>query len=85
MQREIINIVRDTPWLSHAIIAIDGEVVAEVLEVRTGTWKPESMEYLMAAGSRLDSLGFRFQTAPSLAESWIRIEFKKVNQQKEIS
>lgn len=85
MQREIINIVRDTPWLSHATIAVGGEVVAEVIEIRTGAWKPESMEYLLSAGSRLDGLGFRFQSAPSLAENWIRVEFKKVNQQKEIS
>lgn len=78
MNREMINIVCDTHWLSHTVISVNDEVVAEVIEIRSGELKPQSMQYLAAAGERLASEGFHFGSAPSLAEAWIRFEFRKV-------
>lgn len=79
MKREQTELIHDSSHLAHAVCTIGGEVVREVIEIRTGVWNPEAMSYLAAAGDRLKDAGFEYRTVLGDAEKWTRYEFRRIN------
>lgn len=77
MRRESVTLIRDEAWLSHAVIQRGEIVEREVIEIRSGEWRPELIAYLATEGDRLSAAGYRFQTEAVGAEHWMRFVFKK--------
>lgn len=80
MNREHIEVLKDSSQLLHVTASAGGVVAREVIEVYTGTWSAMAMEYLTVEGSRLAAAGFQLIVRPSMAERWTRYEFRRVNQ-----
>lgn len=77
MNGSSVTFVRDEPWLSHVVIRHGDRVEREVIEIRSGEWKPELIQYLEMEGNRLDLAGYKFQTEPATSSHWMRFVFKK--------
>lgn len=80
MRGESVTLIKDEAWLSHAVIRCGGLIEREVIEIRTGEWKPDLFQYLTTEGDRLTRAGYRFQTEPIGAERWMRFVFRKERQ-----